>query len=248
MNEIQIFKHAHFGAIRTMMMPDGQVGFVGKDVAEVLGYQNGSRDINRHVDTEDRMILKIYDGCQNRDSIFINESGLYSLILSSKLPKAREFKHWVTSKVLPQIRKTGGYININDDDDENTIMARALMIAQKTIAQKDDLLEAQRPKVRFADSVVSADDSILIRDLAKLLTQNGYVIGQNRLFDFLRKQGYIFKNETRPMQRYVEQGLFDTTVTIIETHHGAKERVTTKVTGKGQEYFLNGFKTGRFCL
>ena len=183
----------------------------------------------------------------------INESGLYALILSSKLPKAREFKHWVTAIVLPQIRKTGGYIPVSQEDDEKTILCKAIGIMKRTIEQKDaliakneELLEAQKPKVVFADAVTSCDDSILIRDLAKLITQNGVAIGQSRLFYWLRLHGYLFQNETRPIQKWVEKGLFDTNVTLINTNHGQKERITTKVTGKGQQYFIEGFTSGRF--
>ena len=124
-----------------------------------------------------------------RDMLFINESGLYSLILSSKLPQAREFKRWVTSVVLPQIRKTGGYIPVQQDDDEQTILCKALGIMKRTIEEKDTLIaqherliEEKRPKVMFAEAVTSSDDSILIRDLAKLITQKGVEIGQQRLF------------------------------------------------------------------
>ena len=126
------------------------------------------------------------------------------------------------------------------------ILCKALNIMKRTIEQKDELIESQNPKVLFADAVTACDDSILIRDLAKLITQNGINIGQNRLFCWLRLNGYLFKRETRPIQKWVEQGLFETSVSLIETHHGTMERCTTKVTGKGQQYFVNGFVTGRF--
>lgn len=244
--EVQKFIHPLFGEIRTMVMPDGQVGFVGKDVAEVLGYSRTADAIRQHVDDEDKGVFKMQTPGGVQSIVLIYESGLYSLILSSKLPKAREFKHWVTSVVLPQIRKTGGYINVNENDDDNTIMAKALLVAQKTIAQKEALIEAQKPKVMFAEAVTACEDSILIRDLAKLITQNGVKIGQGRLFYWLRLHGYIFQHETRPIQKWVEEGLFDTNVTLVQTHHGAKERITTKVTGKGQQYFIDGFVSGRF--
>ena len=112
-NEIKIFENEEFGSVRTMEI-NGEPYFVGKDVADILGYQNGSRDINRHVDEDDREKVMIFDGNQNKESIIINESGLYSLILSSKLPKAKKFKRWVTSEILPSIRKTGGYLANSD--------------------------------------------------------------------------------------------------------------------------------------
>ena len=171
--EIQIFKHEKFGNIRTINK-NGEPWFVGKDVAEVLGYADTRKAIRMHVDDDDKGgdILSTPGGRQQ--ITIINESGLYSLILSSKLPQAKEFKRWVTNEVLPQIRKTGGYIPLNDCEDTGEIMARALMIAQRTIEQKDALLEMQKPKVRFAEAVTGSDDSILIGELAKLITQNGY--------------------------------------------------------------------------
>ena len=171
-------------------------------------------------------------------TVIVNESGLYSLILSSKLPRAREFKRWVTSEVLPQIRKTGGYIPLAAEDDDKTILAKAVRILNRTLEQKDELLEAQRPKVEFADAVTTGDGCILMSELAKLLTRNGYPTGRTRLFRWMRENGYIFKRSTEPIQKWVEEGIFATSVTMIKTHHGSEERVTTKVTGKGQEYFL----------
>ena len=215
--------------------------FVGKDVASVLGYTDTRKAIRMHVDDDDKGgdILSTPGGRQQ--ITIINESGLYSLILSSKLPQAKEFKRWVTNEVLPQIRKTGDYIPVNDCKDDGEIMAKALLIAQKTIEQKDALLEMQKPKVRFAEAVTGSDDSILIGELAKLITQNGYEIGRTRLFDWLRRNGYIFKNSTEPIQKWVEKGLFETKVSIIHTHHGEHEVLTTKVTGKGQRYFIDVF-------
>ena len=240
--EIQIFKNECFGEVRTIVI-NGEPWFVGKDVAEVLGYVFPRRALYNHVDEEDKTTVLIQHPGSNYKSktMFINESGLYSLILSSKLPQAKEFKRWVTSEVLPQIRKTGGYIPLNGCEAGADIMARALMIAQRTIEQKDALLEMQKPEVRFAEAVTGSDDSILIGELAKLITQNGYEIGRTRLFDWLRRNGYLFKNSTEPIQKWVEKGLFETKVSIIHTHHGEHEVLTTKVTGKGQRYFIDVF-------
>ena len=244
--EIQIFKHEKFGNIRTINK-NGEPWFVGKDVASVLGYKSPSVAICENVDSEDKTTFVISESGSKYKSktTFINESGLYSLILSSKLPQAKEFKRWVTNEVLPQIRKTGGYIPLNGCEDGADIMARALMIAQRTIEQKDALLEMQKPKVRFAEAVTGSDGSILIGELAKLITQNGYEIGRTRLFDWLRMNGYLFKNSTEPIQKWVEKGLFETKVSIIHTHHGEHEVLTTKVTGKGQRYFIDVFLSGR---
>ena len=239
--EIQIFKNDRFGEVRTMVI-NGEPWFVGKDVAEVLGYRLARKALYDHVEDDDKKGVPIQNPLGGKQEMtIINESGLYSLILSSKLPQAKEFKRWVTSEVLPQIRKTGGYIPLNDCEDTGEIMARALMIAQRTIEQKDALLEMQKPKVRFAEAVTGSDDSILIGELAKLITQNGYEIGRTRLFDWLRRNGYLFKNSTEPIQKWVEKGLFETKVSIIHTHHGEHEVLTTKVTGKGQRYFIDVF-------
>ena len=169
--EIQIFKNECFGEVRTMVIND-EPWFVGKDVASVLGYKSPSVAICENVDSEDKTTFVISESGSKYKSktTFINESGLYSLILSSKLPQAKEFKRWVTNEVLPQIRKTGGYIPLNDCEDGADIMARALMIAQRTIEQKDALIEMQKPKVRFAEAVTGSDGSILIGELAKLIT------------------------------------------------------------------------------
>ena len=244
--KIQIFKHEKFGDIQTINR-DGEPWFVGKDVASVLGYAKPENAVAIHVDNEDKTTTLIQGTGSNYKSkaIIINESGLYSLILSSKLPQAKEFKRWVTNEVLPQIRKTGGYIPLNDCEDSADIMARALMIAQRTIEQKDALLEMQKPKVRFAEAVTGSDGSILIGELAKLITQNGYEIGRTRLFEWLRRNGYLFKNSTEPIQKWVEKGLFETKVSLIHTHHGEHEVLTTKVTGKGQRYFIDVFLSGK---
>ena len=204
--QIQVFNHEQFGQIRTMEMPDGQVGFVGKDVAEVLGYQNGSRDINRHVDTEDRIVLKINDGCQNRDTIIINESGLYSLILSSKLPKAREFKHWVTAEVLPQIRKTGGYIPVNREDDEKTILAKAVKILMRTVEmQKLELAEQGMeiarlaPKAEYAEEVLLSPTCYTMTQVAKSLSMT--VLQLQR---WLHKKRIIYRSPSGCWMLYAE--------------------------------------------
>ena len=244
-NEIMIFESPEFGRIRTVNDEKGGPWFIGKDVATLLGYSNTRDALRKHVDEEDKTTVAIHDTGSNYQSmtVIVNESGLYSLILQSKLPRAREFKRWVTSEVLPQIRKTGGYIPLDNEDDEKTILAKALKILNRTLQQKDELIEAQRPKVDFADAVTTGDGCILISELAKLLTRNGYPTGRTRLFRWLRNNGYIFKRSTEPIQRWVEEGIFATSVTMIKTHHGSEERVTTKVTGKGQEYFLR--KLGR---
>ena len=237
--EIQIFESPEFGQIRTVKGEKGEPWFCLRDVCKVLGLKQGDvcqRLAKGLVSTQP---LSTRGGTQMAN--FVNEDGLYDVILDSRKPSARAFRKWVTSEVLPQIRKTGGYIPLNAEDDEKTILAKALRIANRTLEQKDELIEAQRPKVEFADAVTTGDGCILISEMAKLLTRNGYVTGRTRLFRWMRENGYIFKRSTEPIQRWVEEGLFATSVTMIKTHHGSEERVTTKVTGKGQEYFLRKF-------
>jgi len=141
MNELKIFNNPEFGDIRTVEL-NGEPWLVAKDVADILGYQNGSRDVNRHVDEEDRAKTMVFDGNQNKETIIINESGLYSLVLSSKLPKAREFKRWVTSEVLPSIRRNGGYIAGQEELSPDELMAKALVVAKKTLAERDARISA----------------------------------------------------------------------------------------------------------
>ena len=211
--EIQIFESNQFGQLRGMNI-NGEAWLMARDVARRLGYTNPLKAIRDHVDTEDKTVNESFT-VNGTTPILINESGLYSLILSSKLPQAREFKRWVTSEVLPQIRKTGGYIPLNAEDNEKTIMAKALEIMNRTLAQKDELIEAQKPKVAFANAVTTGDGCILISEMAKLLTRNGYVTGRTRFFRWLRENGYIFKKSTEPIQKWVEMGIFATELIAV---------------------------------
>lgn len=252
MNNLQIFDSPDFGQIRTIQQ-NGEPWFVGKDVADILGYQNGSRDVNRHVDEDDRQNYQNGTFESNRGLTIINESGLYSLILSSKMPKAKEFKRWVTSEVIPAIRKTGGYIAGSESMTDAEIMAKAVLVAQSTIQQRDQRIKelesdvaAAKPKVLFADAVSASDSTILIGDLAKILKQNGHPIGQKRLFNWMREQGYLIKRAgadyNSPTQRAMEMGLFKIKETAISHSDGhVSVSKTTKVTGKGQQYFINKF-------
>lgn len=245
MNEVKIFENTEFGKIRTVTI-NNEVWFVGKDVADILGYQNGSRDINRHVEEEDRNKVMIFDGNQDKETITINESGLYCLILSSKMPNARKFKRWVTSEVLPSIRKNGGYIAGQENMSDDELMAKALMVAQNKIAERDKQIERMKPKEIFADAVSASHTSILVGDMAKLLKQNGVDIGQKRLFEWLRENGYLIKRKgsdwNMPTQKSMEMGLFDIKESTVNNPDGSvRINRTTKVTGKGQQYFINKF-------
>ena len=169
--EIQVFKNDRFGEVRTMVIND-EPWFVGKDVASVLGYERADNAIRSHVEEEDKLMHQISASGQRRQMTIINESGLYALILSSKLPQAKEFKRWVTSEVLPQIRKTGGYIPVNDCKDDGEIMAKALLIAKKTIEQQDALVKLPEPKeiLRLADKIIGEGLRMLNEDAEDTLT------------------------------------------------------------------------------
>lgn len=245
MNEIEIFESSEFGAVRTLNV-DGVPYFVGKDVAVILGYSNPQKAIRDHIDNEDVTVNESFT-VNGTMGALINESGLYSLILSSKLPKAKAFKRWVTSEVLPSIRKHGVYAvdDLINNPDAMIKALTALKEERNKTAALSQQIEQDKPKVLFADSVSAAKTSILIGDLAKLITQNGYKIGQKRLFAWLREHGYLIKSGTSknmPTQRASEMGLFEVKVSTISNPDGSiRETKTTKVTGKGQIYFVNKF-------
>ena len=252
MNQLTIFENKEFGEIRTVTI-DNEPWFVGKDIATALGYAKARNAISTHVSDEDKKDAPIQGnlgGIQNMT--IINESGLYALIFGSKLESAKRFKHWVTSEVLPSIRKNGGYIVGQETLTDDELMAKALMVAKNKLAERDLIIQKQRkkieldkPKTIFADAVSASETSILIGDLAKLISQNGFKIGQNRLFNWLRENGYLIKygnSKNMPTQRAMEMKLFE----IKErTHQNPDGSVlvtrTTVVTGKGQIYFVNKF-------
>lgn len=251
MNELQIFKNDEFGQVRTTIIND-EPYFVGKDVAVVLGYRDTSDALKKHVDEEDKGVCEMPTPGGRQQMKMVNESGLYSLIIGSKLPTAKRFKRWVTSEVLPAIRKHGAYATaptidkIIDDPDYGIRLLQNL----KEEREKRKALEAQNavmvPKAVFADAVTTSDSCILIGDLAKLLRQNGVEIGQKRLFEYLRNNGFLIKRRgadwNSPTQRAMEMGLFEIKETAI-THSDGHVTIskTTKVTGKGQIYFVNRF-------
>jgi anti-repressor protein len=245
MDELKIFQNKEFGEIRTLI-ENGETWFIGKEVADILEYANTAKAIRDHVDEEDKLTERIVLSGQNREVIFINESGLYSLILSSKLPNAKKFKKWVTSEVLPSIRKNGGYIAGQENMTDDELMARALQVAQNKIMERDRQIETMKPKAIFADAVAASHTSILIGDLAKLISQNGVNIGQKRLFKWLRDNGYLIKREgsdrNMPTQRSMEMKLFEVKESTISNPDGSVRITRTpKVTGKGQQYFVNKF-------
>ena len=249
MNGIMNFTNSEFGNIRGVEI-GGEPWLVGKDVAEALGYSNTKDAIERHVDDYDKQILRsgnaTLDNIPNRGLTIINESGLYSLILSSKLPSAKKFKHWVTSEVLPAIRKNGGYIAGQETMSDEELIAKALIVAQRTIDSKNKEIERMRPKEIFADAVTAAPTTVLIGELAKVLKGNGIEIGQNRLFIWMRNNGYLIKRKgtdfNMPTQHAMELGLFKIKESVVARADGSNLITkTVKVTGKGQVYFTNKF-------
>jgi len=243
-NEIvKQFDNAEFGALRVVKDESGEPWFVAKDVCDALGLSNVSVALQR-LDDDERSKFNL--GRQGETNI-ITEAGLYSLIMASKKPEAKAFKRWVTHEVLPAIRKDGGYMVAKADETPEQTMARAVLIAQATIERQNKQIEEMRPKAVFADAVSVSKSTILVGDLAKILRQNGFEVGANRLFGILRDQGYLCKQKgamwNMPTQRSMELGLFvvkETTITHSDGHSSINK--TPKVTGKGQIYFIN-----RFC-
>lgn len=250
MNEIQIFNNPTFGDIRTVEQ-DGEPWFVGKDVAEVLGYSVARKAIYDHVDAEDKGAFQIGTPSGEQSMTIINESGLYSLILSSKLPNAKQFKHWVTSEVLPSIRRHGMYATEATVEQMIADPDVAIKLLEKIKEERQERkrlevqAEADRPKVLFADAVAASESSILVGDLAKIIRQNGVDMGEKRLFRFLRENGYLCSKGERynlPTQRSMERGWFRIKETTINNPDGSiRITKTVKVTGKGQRYFINLF-------
>lgn len=243
MNELQVFNNAMFGNVRVLLHGD-EPWFVAKDITNILGYQNSSKAIIDHVDVEDKLNNETLSSLGQRGGWLINESGLYSLILSSKLPNAKQFRRWVTSEVLPSIRKYGSYsMDIPRTlPDALKLYANEIEAHNKTKA----LVEEQKPKVLFADAVNASHTSILVGDLAKLLRQNGLDIGQNRLFERLRQEGYLIKQKgesyNMPTQRSMDMKLFEVKESTFTNPDGSTHITkTSKVTGKGQIYFTNRY-------
>ena len=244
MNELQIFKNNVFGQVRVVEQ-NGEPWFVAKDVCNCLEINNSRQALSRLDDDEKNSVI-LNDGTPgNPEKSIVNEYGLYSLVLSSRKPEAKEFKRWITHEVIPSIRKYGSFNMAipRTLPDALNAYANEIEAHQKTQA----LLEAQRPKVLFADSVAASHTSILIGELAKLLHQNGVKdMGQKRLFAWMREHGYLISRKANdynmPTQRAMELGLFqikETTVTHSDGHISVSK--TPKVTGKGQQYFIEKF-------
>ena len=244
--EIQTFNHPLFGEIRTIIKEE-EIGFFASDLCKVLGTRTS--DIKSILDSDNFLnVDTIYiNNHRGKKPLVVNESGFYTLVLKSRKQQAKPFQKWVTGEVLPSIRRTGGYMVAKADETPEETMARAVLIAQDTINRQKQQIADMQPKALFADAVAASRTSILVGELAKLLKQNGVDIGQNRLFKWLRENGYLMKTGSSynmPTQRSMEQELFEVKETSI-THSDGHITVqkTPKVTGKGQQYFINRFLT-----
>lgn len=259
MNEMQIFRSEEFGEVRAVLI-DGEPYFVGKDVAERLGYSNPHKAIRDHVEDEDKRTERfVHPSGGSQDTIIINESGLYSLILSSKLPTAKKFKRWVTSEVLPSVRKTGYYVQDNEQANINVVfgviskikdkevLALVSALSQKTESllqetkEQKHLLELQSPKVEFADHIENSEGSISVSSFAKLMSKKGINTGRNRMLNWLRKQGYIGttkKEYNQPKQIMINSGYMESEITTSQNNKNGKHivKVVPMITGKGITY------------
>ena len=250
MNDLQIFNNEEFGEVRTVVL-NSEPMFCLADVCKALDIKNAT-DVAKRLDDDERTRLNL--GRQGETN-FVTESGLYAVILRSDKPNAKKFRKWITGEVLPSIRKNGGYIAGQETLSDEELLSKALMVAQRKIEEKNNIIAMQDsriqgmiPKEIFADAVSASHTSILVGDLAKLICQNGVQIGQKRLFEWLRENNFLIKSgasRNMPKQRYVEQGLFEVKESNIQNPDGSvRITKTTKVTGKGQVYFVNKFLKG----
>lgn len=244
---IKIFENEEFGRVRTVIT-DGEPWFVGKDVAVILGYSKPRNAIATHVDCEDKKVAPIQgDLGGTQQMIIINESGLYSLILSSKMPKARDFKRWVTSEILPTIRCTGGYVANEDMFIENYLpfleepykgLFRLQMMA---INQLNERIKHDQPLVEFANQVAGTENLIDMNAMAKLAVEKNIPIGRNRLFRWLRENG-ILMSDNLPYQKFIDRGYFAVKESVFEAGSMTKTYQQTFVTGRGQRFIIGRLK------
>lgn len=245
MNELQIFNNPDFGQVRMVMIEDTPY-FVGKDVAEALGYSNIRNAVPAHVDDDDKLCTQIKYAGQKREVTLINESGVYALVFGSKLPNARKFKHWVTSEVLPSIRKTGGYKVEPKPMDDMEILCRAVLISDKRIKALENKIELDAPKVAYADYASASKDSVLIRDFCHGLPKEGIKIGEHKLYALLVKHKVLAKKQNGYdiYQKYANAGYFERPPRALPVKAGEapKIRFTVYITAKGQIWLLNKLK------
>lgn len=261
MSDIKVFNNEEFGSVRTIAI-DGAPWFVAKDVCDVFGVTNQNRSMQQLCDDEKGYTQIDTPGGKQTVAI-VNEPGLYSLLftlqpskakargasekdIKERIKKLNKFKRWVTHEVLPSIRRDGAYVASDGSESDEDLIARALIAANRAIERKNKLIDEMRPKALFADAVAASDGTCLVSELAKMMRQNGFEVGQNRLFEILRNDGFLMKDgssKNLPTQRSMELGLFRIKETAI-THSDGHVTInrTPKVTGKGQRYFVE-----RYC-
>lgn len=265
MNQLQVFNHQMFGNLPVVVV-DGKEYFGATDVAESLEYKQPHTAVTNHCDLDGVITYNVIDRLgRNQEKKFITLGNVSRLIIvASKQSKnieiqkkAKKYEKWIFDEVIPSIHKHGGYISTTDEDDDASIMAKALLIANKTIEQKQNkileqqkVIDQQKPKVLFATAVETSESSVLIGELAKIIKQNGVDIGQKRLFQWLRDNGYLCKQKGEsynlPTQRGMEMNIFEIKKQTINNPDGSiRTTRTTKVTGKGQIYFVNKFLSER---
>lgn len=240
-NEIQIFQSDRFGTIRALSV-DGEPWFVARDVTDALGLD---RTATYKLDEDEKGVRLTHTPGGDQQVTTVSEAGFYKLVLKSRKPEAKAFQRWVTHEVLPAIRRDGAYVASDGTEDDATLMARALIAAQRTIERNRREIDELRPKALFADAVAASDGTCLVGELAKMIHQNGRKLGQNRLFAMMRDDGYLGKsgsNRNVPTQRSMEMGLFRIKETAV-THSDGRVTInrTPKVTGKGQRYFIERY-------
>ncbi|KFI51731.1 phage antirepressor KilAC domain-containing protein [Bifidobacterium biavatii] len=231
--------------LRTLTDEHGEPWFVAKDACDILGISN-NRDAIRQLDDDEKSSVAISDGTSgNPNKTIVSEPGLYKLIMRSRKPEAKAFQRWVTHEVLPSIRRHGGYMNGQDKMSPEEMLQASMQWLQSRIDQQQKQLEAQAPKVLFADAVATSKRSILIGEMAKILKQNGYDTGQTRFFKTLREDGYLMKRNgspNMPTQKSMNLGLFEVKETAIQHSDGhTTVNFTTKVTPKGQQYLISKY-------
>lgn len=247
MNDVTIFRKDEFGAVRAVTL-EGEPWFVAADVCRALGLGNSS-DVIKRLDEDERTLVSIEGASNGLPVNAINEPGLYALILGSRKPEAKAFKRWITHEVIPEIRKTGGYIAGQETMDDDQLLANALMVAQRKIAERNKQLEAANekikadaPKVLFAETVEKAETCISIGTLAKILNQAGLDIGERRLFERLRNDKWLNskgRNWNVPSQKSMDMGLMRVHESTISRSSGIQINKTPLITGKGQRFFLD---------
>ena len=247
--DIKIFANPNFGDIRIAVNEKGEALFCLSDVCKILALANPSM-VKCRLDEAGLSQIEVCStsinqyGCKSvrtTKMTYINEANLYRCIFQSKKEEAKAFQDWVFGEVLPQIRKTGGYIPVSAEDDEKTVLAKALGIMKRTLEEKNRLIEEQRPMAELGKQVSGSDENIMVGEMAKILYENGIEIGRRRLFKWLRENGYIFKQSREPMQKWIERGIMGVKECWISTDHGMELAVTPMITGKGQQHFLQIF-------